>query len=102
MKRDQLSLCVKRARAMGLSYGKYMALQETIKPSPPPKPKADLMRSCSNCGEIFFASRDSQIYCCKTCSDRGRNRRKSTRRRKKLAFQRAVREILEKERSGNI
>ena len=102
MKMDRLSLCAKRAKARGLSYGQYMALKGKGKSSPPPKPKADLLRTCHCCGEIFFANRDSQVYCCQSCSDRAKNRRKSARMRKKQAFERMVRKILEEERSGAI
>lgn len=102
MKQDRLSLCARRAKAMGLSYGQYMARKYADKPSPPVRPKAELLRTCHSCGEIFRATRDSQVYCCKGCNERARNRRKSAGRRKKLAFERMVRKILEQEGARGI
>ena len=96
---DRISFCAKRAKAMGISYGQYMALKNNHKPSAPLKKKGDLLRPCQICGEIFMATRDSQIYCCSGCSERARNRRKSSGRRKKLAWKRAMQEIQKKERA---
>ena len=99
---DRISFCAKRAKAMGISYGQYMALKNNHKPSAPLKKKGDLLRPCQICGEIFMATRDSQIYCCSGCSERARNRRKSSGRRKKLAWERAMQEIQKRERMGRI
>lgn len=70
---NNLEIDVKNAKAMGLSYGKYKALQYDPNASPIMKTKE---RLCPVCGEVV---KPPQLkYCSKECMER-RNRENSRR-----------------------
>ena len=89
----QLEKDIAAAKAAGMSYGQYKALNPSTVPTKPQKEEAedeqDVLpikkpraekkkihtKTCPACGQEFTSSNKSSIYCSKSCSNRMRARR---------------------------
>ena len=65
---DKLSREVAQALAANMSYGKWKAMQEPVKPEEKPIPEG--WRKCEYCGEIF-KHKNGKRFCDLTCREKG-------------------------------
>ena len=78
---DQLSRDARAARKLGLSYGKYIALNKPPKPPaeryPQKTEQSDQEPHCAYCGKIIPKNCKSRKYCCPDCADKARQQQKT-------------------------
>ena len=66
------------ARAVGMSYGQYMAMKAeqgghvSVKQPADALPEGDGDRQCPVCGDVFYPKRKTQVCCSRACQDRRR------------------------------
>ena len=64
---DKLSMCAAKAKEVGVSYGKYMAMKEPEIEAPA---KTGVRRICKHCGKEFFVNhKKRKDYCSDRCRE---------------------------------
>ena len=90
---DKLSREVAQALACGMSYGKWKAMQDSVKIEKKEIP--DGYKKCKGCGELFIAKDVRQLYCdgvCRHEANYRRNREKINERARNRARERREKE----------
>ena len=69
---DQLAIDAAAARAAGLSYGKWRAMQSQKQIEPKPPKECYIKRACPACGVEFIVSErgNRKKYCSEACKQR--------------------------------
>lgn len=69
-KKDQLSIDAAKARACGMSYGKYMqwkALHTNTESTTTKRVVGDHEAVCRQCGKVFPRNQHYRVYCSRLC-----------------------------------
>lgn len=79
-KPDKLAIDAGKARAAGMSYGKWKAMQEPVKDE---KKIPEGSKECPYCGKVFYPSDVRQKYCDAVCCQKANDKRHRERKRER-------------------